>query len=191
VIKVNLLREQAPRAKKAVAAVTPTVSRSGLVFVAIFVVLAGALGGAWYYYRHQIQVLTAQRNRLRIENARVQQWKKDIGEFEKLKQLLEKRVAVIEELKQSQTGPVRLLNTIIQSTPKDDSVWLTLLDQKPDRVQITGFILRNESLPDFMNNLMASGYFTSVDLDLFEAAKDKSSSKFVLTCKSPQRRTTE
>jgi Tfp pilus assembly protein PilN len=191
VIKVNLLREQAPRTKKAVAAVTPTVSRSGLVFVAIFVVVAAGMAAAWFYYNHQIQVLTGQQSRLRAENARVQQWKKEIAEFEKVKQLLEKRIAVIEQLKQSQTGPVRLLNTLIQSTPKDDSVWLTLVDQKADRVQVTGYILQSESLPDFMNNLLATGYFSSVDLDLFEAAKDKQASKFVLTCKSAQKRPAE
>ena len=56
-IKVNLLREQAPRAKRTVAAVTPTVSRSGLIFAGIFVVLAGAMAASWYYHSHQIQVL--------------------------------------------------------------------------------------------------------------------------------------
>ena len=186
-IKVNLLREQAPRSKRAVAAGTPTVSRSGLVFVAVFVVVAAVMGAAWYYFSHQASVLSEQRNRLRLENARVQQWKKDIAEFEKLKKLQERRIAVIEQLKESQTGPVNLMNALIQSGPRDDSVWLTQVEQKADRIQLTGYIVRNESLPDYMNNLLASGYFESVDLDLFEEAKEKSAAKFTLTCKTTQK----
>jgi type IV pilus assembly protein PilN len=182
VIKVNLLKEQGERVRKP--AYRPTPSRSGILFAAIFIVVVAAVAGYWYYLQHNMQTLTETRDRLRTDNARLLQWKKEIAEFEKLKKLRERRIQIIEQLKQSQTGPVTLLNQVIASMPKDNTVWLTLLDQKSERVQIGGFTLRNEALPDFMTNLMATGYFKTVDLELFEEAKDKDAARFSLICTS-------
>ena len=189
-IKVNLLREQGRRTRK-VPSLRPSVSRAGLLFGAILVIVLAGMAGSWYYVRHSVQALTDTRDRLRVENARLLQWRKEIAELEKLKKLRERRIEIIEQLKTSQTGPVTLLNHIIASMPRDNSVWLNLVDQKVEKIQITGFTLRNESLPDFMNNLMASGHFMTVDLELFEEAKESDPGRFSLLCTSNQKRVAE
>lgn len=159
---------------------TPTVSRMGLVSVAVFIVLVGAMGGWWYYLNLQITTLTQQRDKLRIEDARLQSLKMQINEFDRLKRLRQGRIEVIEKLKEYQTGPVQLLNHVIQSVPRDGTLWLSILDQKGDRIQIKGSTVRNEAIPDFMTNLTATGFFKSVDLETIES--DKDASKFSLIC---------
>jgi Tfp pilus assembly protein PilN len=94
--------------------------------------------------------------------------------------LLQGRIEVIEKLKEFQTGPVQLLNHVIQCIPRDGTLWLSILDQKGDRIQIKGSTLRNEAIPDFMTNLTTTGFFKSVDLESIEG--DKEASKFSLIC---------
>jgi len=182
-IKVNLLKDQTVRSRRTI--LTPHVSRTGLIAVSVFILLVGGIAGSWFYVHRQIQTLTETRDRLRVEDARLQELKKQITEYEKLKRLRQARIGVIEKLKDNQTGPVQLLNGVIHSMPGDGSLWLNLLDQKGDRTQIRGFTLRNESVADFMANLSATGLFKSVDLELIESQKD--ASKFSVVCVNGKR----
>jgi Tfp pilus assembly protein PilN len=184
-IKVNLLKDQATRARKALA--TPKVSRIGLIFLAIVVLVAGAMGFWTLHVQRQIQTGREKREALRIEDARLQTLRKEIEKFDKLKQQRQSRIDVIERLKANQTGPVLLLNKVLQSIPRDGVLWLTSLSQKADTIKIIGFTQHTEVIPDFMSNLMACGIFQSVDLETIEAQKD--ASKFSLICisgKKPQ-----
>ena len=147
------------------------------------------MGGWWYYINRDINSLTASRDKLRVEDARLQGLKKQISEFENLKRQGQSRIDVIEKLKEYQTGPVLLLNHVIQSIPANSSLWLTLLDQKGDTIHITGYTLRNESIPDFMSNLTATNFFKSVDLELLEDTKD--AAKFSLVCVGATKLSTE
>jgi Tfp pilus assembly protein PilN len=182
-IKVNLLRDQTARVRRTT--IKPQVSRMGLLLVSVFTLLLAGLGTWWYYLENQVRILQERRDILRAENDRLQQLRKQISEFEKLKRLRQSRIEVIEKLRESQTGPVLLLNHVIQSIPRDSALWLTLLDQKADRIQIKGYALRGESIPDFMTNLSLSGYFKTVDLESIEDEKD--TARFSLICSTLRR----
>jgi Tfp pilus assembly protein PilN len=190
-IKVNLLRQQAVRVQ-AKAPASP-ISHMGLLILAGFIVLAGAMGFWWYSVTREIAQLTETREKLRMEEKRLQQLKKEIAEFDKVKQLLQSRIQVIEKLKEAQTGPVQLLSHVILSIPRDTNLWLTQLDQKGDRIQIVGFAQRGESIPDFMTNLASGGIFKSVELEVMqvEKEKEKEASKFSLICTSVRKAPTE
>jgi Tfp pilus assembly protein PilN len=179
-IKVNLLRDQTARVRKAF--VKPTVSRIGLIYLAIFLLAAGAMGTWTFYIHQQINAGIQKRNRLRIEEARLQALKKEIQRFEKLKQQRQSRIDVIEKLKEEQTGPVLMLNTILQSIPRDGVLWLTSLTQKDNSIMIVGYTQHTEVIPDLMSNLASSGFFKTVDLEMIESQKD--ASKFSLLCTS-------
>jgi Tfp pilus assembly protein PilN len=97
-----------------------------------------------------------------------------IAFYEKLKQLRQSRIDVIEKLKENQTGPVLLLNSVIQSIPRDGVLWLTAMTQKSDKIKIVGFTQQTEVIPDFMSNLTASGIFKSVDLEMIDSQKEAS-----------------
>jgi Tfp pilus assembly protein PilN len=188
-IKVNLLRDQTVRVRRNLSFTKPTVSRTGLIFAAIFILVAGGMGAWWFYLDKQIANDTEKLNDLRIKEARLQELKKEIAKFEKMTQLRLSRINVIEKLKEAQTGPVTLLNQVLQSLPQDGILWLTNLTQKEDQVRIVGFAQRTEAIPDFMSNLAANGFFQAVDLESIESQKD--ASKFSLLCLSAKKKQAE
>jgi Tfp pilus assembly protein PilN len=192
-IKVNLFRDKTQKIRKAAA--KPAVSRTGLLMVVLLALPLGALGAWWYQIRADIQSLSETRTRLKAEDLRLQGLKKEITRYEALKGQLKSRIEVIERLKDSQSGPVLLLNHVIQSIPRATPLWLTALDQVGDRIQITGFTSRSEAIPDLISNLAAGGFFENVDLELIEDQKDQKDrrelAKFTLVCAAKRKYPTE
>jgi Tfp pilus assembly protein PilN len=179
-IKVNLLKDQTARARKTF--VKPTVSRIGLIYLAIFVLAAGTMATWFFYVKQQIAAGIEKRTQLRIEEARLQVLQKEVEKYQKMKQLRQSRIDVIKTLQENQSGPILLLNTVIRSIPQNADVWLTSLTQKSNEIKIIGNTLQPEVIPELMSNLTASGIFSSVDLDLIERNDD--TSKFSLICTS-------
>jgi Tfp pilus assembly protein PilN len=186
-IRVNLLRDQTARVRRS--AVKPTVSRTGLLMLLAFLVVAGGLGTWWWSLTTQVEQQRTKRDQLRLDSAKLEGLKKQLDQYEKKKALRQSRIDVIEKLKENQTGPVRLLSHVIESMPAGESVWLTLLDQKGDRVQITGYAVRGESIPGFLSNLSRSGFFKTVDLESME--DDKTAARFSLVCTVARKATAE
>jgi hypothetical protein len=63
-------------------------------------------------------------------------------------------------------------------------------------VRITGYTVRGDTVPDFMSNLTATGFFKTVDLELYEDQQQKDSqqrhaAKFTLICVSARKTPTE
>jgi Tfp pilus assembly protein PilN len=180
-IKVNLLRTQtAPKRGPAIS--KKPFQRSALLLVAALLLPIGGLSVWWFSLNSQIGSLTVRRDQLRVENQRLEGLKKQLVEFEKKKQERMSRINLIESLRANQTGPVLLLNHVIHSLPLNSVIWLTGMEQKGDRVRITGFTARGESVPDFMSKLAATGFFRTVDLELFEDQQKDEAARFVLVC---------
>jgi len=72
---------------------------------------------------------------------------------------LQQRVALIEDLRKNQAGPVHMLDQISRALPS--MLWLTNVKQSPDpnEVLIDGRATSLTSLSDFVANLEVSGYF--------------------------------
>jgi len=183
-IKVNLIAEKTTRGRKVIS-VTPTVSRMGLIYAAVLALTALGVVTYWYTLDRQIATLTSSRDRLRAEDLRLQGLKQKLVQFEKLKQQRQSRIEVIERLKESQTGPVLLLNHVIASIPRDTDLWLTSLDQKGDRVKIAGYTVRSDRLPDFLSNLHQAEVFRSVELEIMQ--EEKEAAKFSVVCLTAQK----
>jgi Tfp pilus assembly protein PilN len=177
-IKVNLLRDHAVRERKAF--VKPSVSRTGLIMAAIAVLVVCVMGAWTLYARQQVKKSTLKRDDLHKQELRLQALQQEIEKYKKDKQRSKDRINAIESLKASQTGPVLLLNNVIQSIPRDGILWLTSLTQNADRVKIVGFTQTTEMIPDFMSNLMTCGMFKTVDLEMIDSEKE--ASKFSLVC---------
>ncbi len=183
-IKVNLLKDQTVRTRKVMA--PSSASPSIWWMLAVMLVVVAGLVATWYYLNRQVVELTGKRNELQVESTRLQELRNQIDEFEKMKAERQSRIDLIEQLKANQTGPVLLMNHIIRCIPTSASFWLTALDQKGDQVRITGFTVRGEAVPDFMSNLVATGFFKSIDLELYED-QQKDAAKFILLCVSERR----
>lgn len=185
-IKVNLLRDHAVRAHKATF-VKPTVSRTGLTMTAIAVLVIGIMGAWTLYLKQQVDNSSKKRDVLRVREQQLKVLQEEIEQFESAKKKRNDRIKVIENLKTNQTGPVLLLNNVLQSIPRDGSLWLTSLTQTDDRVKIVGYTEQTDVIPDFISSLMTCGMFKTVDLESIDSQKEKEASKFSLICMSEKK----
>ena len=93
----------------------------------------------------------------RQETVRLRTIIQQVQAFEQQKAQLEQRVTLIEQLRNSQSGPVHMLDQISRALPP--MLWLTQLKQTDDTVVIDGRCTALTGLSDFVANLEASGYF--------------------------------
>jgi type IV pilus assembly protein PilN len=157
-IKINLLTIERQRGKKKAAGFE---LGQKLIVACTLVLLVAALFVGWRYWsldkaskRLDADIVTAQNEvaRLRTIIAEVQQ-------FEQRSAQLRQRVALIEQLRRDQTGPVHMLDQISRALPP--MLWLTDVKQgaNPNEVLIEGRCTTLTGLSDFVGNLEQSGYF--------------------------------
>lgn len=91
------------------------------------------------------------------EQQRLRSVLEQVKDFESRRQQLQQRVALIEQLRQGQTGPVRMLDEVSRAMP--DRLWLTAMAQDATGVKIDGRTTSLTSLSDFVGNLEGSGFF--------------------------------
>jgi Tfp pilus assembly protein PilN len=177
-IRVNLLEDQTAHEHKRFA--VPDITGVGLICLAISLLTAAGMGTWEFHVHRQIEAATQKRAGLRTAELHMQEIKKQIEEYHRIKQNRRRRIDGIERLRKKQTDPLLLLNTILQSVPPDGDIWLTSLTQNSDNISIVGFTMNTEVIPDVMNNLGASGIFNTVDLQEIESQRQ--ASKFSLLC---------
>ncbi len=154
-IRINLLAVE----RKPVAA-TFDVARKITVGCSLLLVATVTLLG-WRYWslqqesrRLDVDIMTAE-----AETRRLQSVLQQVADFEKQRGQLQQRVALIEELRKGQNGPVHLLDEISRALP--DRLWLTQMqNQETGDVRVEGRTTSLTALSDFVGNLESSGYFT-------------------------------
>lgn len=164
-IKINLLAAERRVAKKKFAgggggAVGGGGGSKMTVLCALILIAGGALIG-WRYWeltRTSAQ-LDADITAAQAETARLHSVIQQVQQFEQRRAQLQQRVALIEDLRRNQTGPVHMLDQISRALP--EMLWLTGLKQAadPNEVLIDGRVTSLTGLSDFVANLEASGYF--------------------------------
>jgi Tfp pilus assembly protein PilN len=187
-IKVNLLKDKTVPTRSIT--IKPKTSALGWMVLAVMILVVGGLWATHYLLKHEVDSMSENRDRLSLENKRLQELQKQIDKYDQVKRERQSRIDIIEQLKTNQTGPVLLMNHVVGSIPASAALWLTSLDQKGEQLRITGFTVRGETIPDFMSNLSATGFFKSVDLELFED-QQKDAAKFTLVCATSQRKRAE
>ena len=97
----------------------------------------------------------------------------------------EKRVKVIDQLHNDQTGPVTLLNTVGNTVNVTDAVWLSNMTDSGNNINIEGQALSTTAVANLMTNLKRTGYFKNVEIkDATQDAgiKDMTQFNFSLIC---------
>ena len=157
-IKINLLAIERKSARKK--AVAFQAGQKITVGCTLILVVAG-LGIGWRYWSLQQQsaqldqdISASQQETTRLHSIITQ-----VQQFEQRKAQLQQRVALIEQLRRDQTGPVHMLDQISRALPP--MLWLTNLKQgaTPAEVVIDGRCTTMTGLSDFVANLEGSGYF--------------------------------
>ena len=182
-IRVNLMGLPKTR-KRARAPIMPV---GGGLALALLVGVLVAVAGYQYFVRYQgFQQQIAQLNMdiatLEREAADLTRVRAEYDTFSKRKELLTKRINVIEGLKAKQAGPVQLLTTLASAVVGTDSLWLTSFTQTGQTITIEGTALNVKAVADFMTRLINTRIFAVVDLkETAQDTADKEMEKFLFT----------
>jgi type IV pilus assembly protein PilN len=159
VIKVNLLTAERKVPKKRM--VLAFGDGQKLIVGGSLVLVLGGLFIGWRYWtvmrdssRLDTDIVVAQK-----EVTRLQSLLEQVQKFEDRKVQLQQRVALIEQLRNDQKGPVHMLDQISRALPA--MLWLTDLKQTtvPNEVVIGGRCTTLTGISDFVVALETSGYF--------------------------------
>lgn len=174
-IKINLLRE--PSSSRLT---LPRKSRPELMGALIFLVTAALAGSLYWFLIQERTVLQAQRQDLQHQSLELRAARAELDRYREQKSQLDARISVIEQLKENQKGPVRMMNSIIESVPPDPRLWLTSLGQRGNTVTIEGQAFDVPAIADFIASLNEQDSFKYVELEYWE--EDATSLKFKLNC---------
>ncbi len=165
-IKINLVREgravrgagAAPQAAASSAAGGPIASNINNVLIVglVFVGLLAAVG-YWLWEKRQLkqrQDIVAERT---AEAQKLESIIKEVDDYQKRKDSLQKRIDLINQLKQNQKGPVRIMDQISRDLP--DLVWLDTMDITAGKISLAGRGLNPNAIALFIENVKKDPYF--------------------------------
>ena len=161
-IKINLIREaRTARAVAApgmmpVAAAAPANINQMLLLACLIgsVVLAGS------YWLLKKRVLSSKERQVAVRREEAQKLEaiiKEVEDFQRRKESLEKRIALINNLKKNQKGPVRVMDRISQDLP--DLVWLDNMTLNGTSISVEGRGLNPNAVATFVENVKADPMF--------------------------------
>jgi type IV pilus assembly protein PilN len=123
----------------------------------LLLVTALAVGWRFWANRQAEAQMTSDIAAARTEEQRLSEVLKQVGDFEAQRAELQRRVALIDELRKGQSAPVHMIDQISRSLP--EMTWLTSVKQEAYDVTINGRCTTLTALSDFVGNLEATRYF--------------------------------
>jgi type IV pilus assembly protein PilN len=152
-IRINLLGVERQQPRKTAASFALFDAAQRTTFACCLVLGLAAMGmAAWYWsLSRAADKVASEIAAAQAEIVRLQPVLAEVARAEERRAQLKQRVDIIEELRQGQSVPVKLLDHVSRSLP--DMLWLTALDQKADAVNIEGRTATLISLADFVANL--------------------------------------
>lgn len=177
---INLMSEKKPTKQKKRAAAAPEESQAPVILFAAIVAVTVAVLVFWYLHLGGIikdnekKIADAEAEKKRLEAII-----KQVQEFQRQKELLEKKINIIDELKAKQSGPVHLLDEISTAVP--EFLWLTELKEVGKEIQIKGQATNIIAVTNFVGNLEKSTWFKDTDLKDTKAINNPSGYEFFVT----------
>jgi type IV pilus assembly protein PilN len=157
-IRINLLTEARAAAAKKKGPALPTGARLNNIL------LIGGMVMGLIYIGVMALILTNHRRSLdeeigkaKEEVARLKSIIDEVKGYEDKKKSLEAKIALINNLKTNQKGPVRLMDEISKALP--DLVWLTDMGIQGDLLTLKGKTLSPNAVATYLENLKKSPYF--------------------------------
>ena len=159
---INLLAVERERTKRRSGGLQPA---QKVAVAATLIMVAAVLGLGWRYWsvRQQIARVDSEIVAAEAESRRLRSLLAEVTSFEARRKQLEQRVALIEELRKGQSGPVHMLDAISRAVP--ERLWLTSLVEKVEsktkatEVTMQGVCTSLTSISDFVGGLEGSTYF--------------------------------
>jgi type IV pilus assembly protein PilN len=156
-IRINLMAVERDRAKRRIGIGFESRQKVTLACGTIFVVVIGLVVWQALAARGETRLLDEQLASVDRELGTMSDVVERRNLFEDQGAELARRVALIEELRAGQGGPVRMLDQVSWGLP--DGVWLTELRQEGPDISIQGQATTLTALSDMVVALERSGYF--------------------------------
>jgi type IV pilus assembly protein PilN len=189
-IRINLLGGAKPKGKKGPAFSMPSFDLGNLggpvVQVAAVLVIAGAVNyGYWYQLDREKKAIEVKTRVAEQKNRELADIKVRYMERQKQADNYKRRVDVIDQLRQNQTGPLNLLAMIGDTVNSTEAVWLNSMQDQGANVAIDGTALSSDAVANLISNLQKTGYFKNIEIKESyqdEQVKDMQAFQFTLTC---------
>jgi Tfp pilus assembly protein PilN len=189
-IRINLLGSPKPKGKKSAAVNMPSFEFGNLggpvIQVAAVLLIAGALnGGYWYKLNREKAAIEVQMRAAEQKNRELADIKVKYLERQRQADAYKRRVDVIDQLRNNQTGPVNLLSMIGDTVNGTEAVWLNSLQDQGANVAIDGTALSSDAVANLISNLQKTGFFRNIEIkESFqdENVRDMQAFQFTLTC---------
>lgn len=167
-IKINLVREGravrgAGAAQGVAASAVAGPSNLNNVFLFGGLILGVLIALGWWFVENRKladrkETVVSKQN----EAARLDAIIKEVEDYQKRKDSLQKRIDLINQLKQNQKGPVRIMDRISQDLP--DLVWLDKMTMSGGAISIEGRGLNPNAIANFVENVKNDSLFEEPDL---------------------------
>lgn len=158
-IKINLISE-APTAavSKRKRPEFSLGAKQGDIILVTVLAIALAVSGTWWYLLKSKRADLKETERQRtVERDKLQPFIDKVEELEAKRALLKRKVDVINDLKNKQHGPVRIMDEVSRALP--DLVWLTQLKLAGNAITLTGQAMDENAVANYYSNLDASPFF--------------------------------
>jgi Tfp pilus assembly protein PilN len=189
-IRINLLGSPKPKGKKNVGVSMPSFELGNLggpvIQVAAVLLIAGAVNaGYWYQLDREKKSIEVQARMAEQKNRELADIKVRYLERQRQAEAYKRRVDVIDQLRNNQTGPVGLLSMIADTVNSTEAVWLNSMQDQGANVAIDGTALSSDAVANLISNLQKTGFFRNIEIkESFQddAIKDMQAFQFTLTC---------
>lgn len=189
-IKINLLETNKGKGKRGGGPSLPTMEIGDMgspkLKVLVVLVLAGLFNmGYWYRLDHMSKELAAKMKVAEQKNRELADVKARFMERQTQANNYKRRVDVIDQLRQNQTGPVNLLAMLGETVNNTEAVWLSKMDDTGPQVHLEGTALSADAVANLIANLQKTGFFKAVEIKETyqdEQVKDMQAFQFTLTC---------
>ena len=170
-IKINLVREGravrgtgvAPVAAAAAVTTPGAGTNVNNIIVLVFVVLGAlAAGGYYFYYKRALAEKQAVVEQKALEAQKLEAIINEVQDYQRRKDSLQQRIDLINQLKQNQKGPVRIMDQISRDLP--DLVWIDSMDIIGGRIALNGRGLNPNAIALFVENVKKDPYFEEPSL---------------------------
>src|SRR6185312_4479773 len=186
-IRINLLGvPRKTRGKRAAAVSVPGEGSSTMVLALIVILGLGvAVAASYMWVTREHDRLDKSLQKATAENMRLADVKAKYEASKRKADMFERRVKVIDELKEAQKGPVNLLNLVADTVNKTDAVWLDSMTSDGKSLNFVGMALSADAVADLMTNLRKTGAFKTVEIketSQDSTIKELQAFKFELIC---------
>ena len=159
---------------------------SPMMAVAAVVVIAGLLNaGYWFQLDREKKAIAEQMQRAEAKNRELADIKVRYLERQRQTDSYKRRVDVIDQLRNNQSGPVTLLSMIGETVNNTEAVWLNSMQDQGASVAIDGTALSSDAVANLITNLQKTGFFQNIEIKESyqdENVKEMQAFQFTLTC---------